>query len=64
MFTLDDIKPLVLKDGATAILIKERAGQGLDPEMKKTVSAQLKKATKLPVVFIPDNVNVEVQYSG
>ena len=61
MFTLNDIKPLVLKEGAKAVLIKINTND-IDYDTSKLIANQIKKATKLPVVFIPDGVEVEVQY--
>ncbi len=64
MFTIEDIKPLVKVEGAAAVLIKIPTGYNLDPEMKKIISTQIKKATKLPVVFIPAEFTVEVTTDG
>ena len=62
MFSLNDIKSLVVKDGAKLVIIKERPGCELDEEAKKIVEKQIKKATKLSVVWIPEGVDISVSY--
>lgn len=61
MFTLNDIAPLVMVDGAKAVIIKEHKGAEMDEEAKKIVEKQIKKATKLPVVWLPHGVDVTVE---
>ena len=60
MFTLEDIKPLVKVEGATAVLIRIPPNYEMDAEQRKIISTQIKKATKLPVIFVPYEVNIEV----
>lgn len=60
MFTINDIKPLVMVDGAKAVIIKEATKDELDIELKKIIEKQIKKATKLPVIWIPAGVEIEV----
>ena len=59
MFTLEDIKPLVQVEGAKAVLIKINTNE-IDYDTSKLIANQIKKATKLPVVFIPNGVDVEM----
>lgn len=59
MFTLEDIKPLVRVEGACAVLVKIDPNE-IDPEMTKIIANQIKKATKLPVIFISRGVEIEM----
>ena len=58
MFTLDDIKPLVLVPGAKAVIIKKKPGLEIDDEMAVIIEKQIKKATKLPVIWVPYNLDI------
>ena len=60
MFTLDDIKVLTKVEGAAAVLVYER-GAEIPEDLKKEFEKQIKKATKLPVIFVPNGVG-EVKY--
>lgn len=59
MFTLEDIKPLVQVEGARAVLVKIDTNE-IDFETRKLISNQIKKATKLPVICIPQGVEIEM----
>lgn len=59
MFTLEDIKPLVRVEGACAVLIKIDPNE-IDPEMAKITATQIKKATKLPVIFVFRGMEIEM----
>ena len=54
MFTIDDIKVLAKTEGATAILVTERAP--IPEDIKKEFEKQVKKATKLPVIYVPNEI--------
>ena len=64
MFTLKDIAPLVMVDGAKAVIIREHKDANIDAETKKIVATQVKKAVKLPVIWMPYEVDVEVSYDN
>jgi len=57
MFTLNDIKPLVKVDGAVAILVRDNGETPAD--IKKEFGKQLFKATKMPVFFVGDGVQID-----
>ena len=56
MFTLDDIKPLVKVDGAVAVLVRDNSETAED--IREAFGKQLFKATKLPVFFVKDGIEV------
>ena len=66
MFTLNDIKPLVIEEGAKAVVIKINSNdvELMDESLRKYISSQIKKATKLPVIFIPNGVDIEILKEG
>lgn len=53
MFTLKDIEMLPVPEGTRMIIIREHRGEELDAEMKQILAKQVKKALKLPVLFLP-----------
>lgn len=53
MFTLKDIEMLPVPEGTKMVIIRERKGEELDNEMKQIITKQIKKALKLPVLFLP-----------
>ena len=53
MFTLKDIEMLPVPEGTKMVIIRERKGEELDSEMKQIIAKQVKKALKLPVLFLP-----------
>ena len=62
MFTLNDIKPLVMVEGAKAVIVKVNSNDAelMDESLRKNIGNQIKKATKLPVIFIPNGMDVEI----
>jgi len=64
MFRLEDISPLVMVEGAKAVVIKERKGAEMDAEAKKIAEKQIKKATKLPVVWVLDGTEVSFSHDS
>jgi len=58
MFTLKDIEMLQVPQDTKMIIIREVAGEEMDLDIKTEIAKQIKKATKLPVVFIPYGVGV------
>jgi len=52
MFTLKDIEMLEVPENTKMIIIREHKGD-LDAEMKQILAKQVKKALKLPVLFLP-----------
>ena len=56
MFTIDDIRPLVKIPGANAILIQDH--EEIDLDIKYELAKQLKKALKLPVIFVAPGVEI------
>ena len=66
MFTLNDIKPLVMVEGAKAVIVKINSNDAelMDESLRKNISNQIKKATKLPVIFIPNGIDIEISKEG
>ena len=66
MFTLNDIKPLVMVDGAKAVIVKINSNDAelMDESLRKNIGNQIKKATKLPVIFIPNGIDIEISKEG
>lgn len=66
MFTLNDIKPLVMVEGAKAVIVKINSNDAelMDESLRKNIGNQIKKATKLPVIFIPPGMDVEILKEG
>ena len=61
MFTLKDIEALAVPENSKMIIIRERHGEELPKDLKAEIAKQIKKATRLPVVFIPDGVEVKAR---
>ena len=51
-------------EGAKAVVIKERKGAEMYTEAKKIVEKQIKKATKLPVVWIPYGTEISFSHDS
>lgn len=66
MFTLNDIKPLVMVEGAKAVIVKVNSNDAelMDESLRKNIGNQIKKATKLPVIFIPNGIDIEISKEG
>jgi len=66
MFTLNDIKPLVMVEGAKAVIVKINSNDAelMDESLRKNIGNQIKKATKLPVIFIPNGIDIEISKEG
>ena len=66
MFTLNDIKPLVMVEGAKAVIIKINSNDAelMDENLRKNIGNQIKKATKLPVIFVPNGIDIEISKEG
>jgi hypothetical protein len=58
MFTINDIKPLVKIPGANAVLIQLPKDEVIEPEILAELEKQVKKVTKLPVIFIPRGTKI------
>ncbi len=66
MFTLNDIKPLVMVEGAKAVIVKINSNDAelMDESLRKNIGNQIKKATKLPVIFVPNGIDIEISKEG
>ena len=66
MFTLNDIKPLVMVEGAKAVIVKINSNDAelMDENLRKNIGNQIKKATKLPVIFVPNGIDIEISKEG
>ena len=66
MFTLNDIKPLVMVEGAKAVIVKVNSNDAelMDESLRKNIGNQIKKATKLPVIFVPNGIDIEISKEG
>ena len=60
MYTLEDIKPLVMVEGAKMVMVRERRGNEMPAELKNEFAKQIRKATKLPVIFVPEDIEISV----
>ena len=60
MYTLEDIKPLVMVEGAKAVMVREKRENRMPDDLKNEFAKQIRKATKLPVIFVPEDVEVTV----
>ena len=64
MFTLKDIEMLEVPADTKMIVVRGRPDLDMDTESIKLFLKQVKKALKLPTVFLPDGMNIEVVLNG
>lgn len=60
MFTLKDIEMLEVPADTKMIVVRGRPDLDMDVESIKLFLKQVKKALKLPTVFLPDGMDIEV----
>lgn len=58
MFTLKDIEMLPVPPNTKMIIVRDHVDDPLDKESKQIISKQVKKALKLPVIFVSDGIEV------
>lgn len=58
MFTIKDIEMLEVPADTKMILVRGRPDLDMDLEMIHAFVKQVKKALKMPVVFVPDGLEV------
>jgi hypothetical protein len=64
MFTLKDIEMLEVPADTKMIVVRGRPDLDMDTESIKLFLKQVKKALKLPTVFLPDGMDIEVVLNG
>ena len=64
MFTLDDIKMLEVPANTKMIVVRARKDLDMDTETIQLFLKQVKKALKLPTIFLPEGMDIEVVLNG
>lgn len=64
MFTLEDIKMLEVPANTKMIVVRGRQDLDMDTETIQLFLKQVKKALKLPTVFLPEGMDIEVVLNG
>jgi len=64
MFTLDDIKMLEVPENTKMIVVRGRQDLDMDTETIQLFLKQVKKALKLPTIFLPEGMDIEVVLNG
>ena len=64
MFTLEDIKMLEVPANTKMIVVRGRQDLDMDTETIQLFLKQVKKALKLPTVFLPEGMDTEVVLNG
>ena len=64
MFTLDDIKMLEVPANTKMIVVRGLQDLDMDTETIQLFLKQVKKALKLPTIFLPEGMDIEVVLNG
>lgn len=64
MFTLKDIEMLEVPADTKMIVVRGRQDLDMDTETIQLFLKQVKKALKLPTIFLPEGMDIEVVLNG